>query len=58
MMCLEAGKLRELVSLCKCCKKDVYCIDGFFNGVHTEEKEIYCFECYEKLMKENENPQS
>ena len=50
--------MRELVSLCKCCQKGVYCIDGFFNGVYTEEKEIYCFECYEKLMKKNENPQS
>jgi len=50
--------LRELVGSCKCCKKDIYCLDGFFNGIHTEENEIYCFDCYNNLKKENENPQS
>lgn len=50
--------LRELVGICKCCNKDIYCLDGFLNGVLTEEKEIHCFECYENLKEKKENPQS
>jgi hypothetical protein len=48
--------MKELVGKCKCCSKEIYCLDGFFNGIHTKEKEIYCFECYEE--KDKENPQS
>ncbi|MFJ5715787.1 hypothetical protein [Neobacillus sp. NPDC093127] len=50
--------MRELIGTCKSCDKEIYCLDGFFNGVITEEKENYCFECYEKLAKNDENPQS
>ncbi|MFZ7943093.1 MULTISPECIES: hypothetical protein [Bacillaceae] len=50
--------MQELVGSCKCCNKDLYCLDGFFNGVHTEESDTYCFDCYKELMKEKENPQS
>jgi hypothetical protein len=53
-----AGRLKELVGTCKCCKKEVYCLDGFFNGILTEEKETFCFECHESLSKKEENPQS
>ncbi|WP_310362674.1 hypothetical protein [Neobacillus drentensis] len=48
--------MKELIGSCKSCNKEIHCLDGFFNGIHTEEKEIYCFECYEK--KDKENPQS
>ncbi|MBO0958213.1 hypothetical protein J1P26_00590 [Neobacillus sp. MM2021_6] len=50
--------MRELVGICKCCNKDIYCLDGFLNGILTEEKEIHCFECYENHKEEKENPQS
>ncbi|WP_172799222.1 hypothetical protein [Bacillus sp. FJAT-29814] len=50
--------MRELVGTCKCCNKEIYCLDGFFNGVITEEKQIYCFDCHEKISKEEETPQS
>jgi hypothetical protein len=39
--------MRELVGACTCCNKDIFCLDGFFNGVITDEKEVYCFDCYE-----------
>jgi len=48
----------ELVGCCCSCRKEVYCLDGFLNGVHRDKKEIYCFECFEKLVNEKENPQS
>ncbi|MEH7075517.1 hypothetical protein [Neobacillus drentensis] len=50
--------MNELIGKCKCCCKEIYCLDGFFNGVHTEEKELYCFECHESLKVKNEKPQS
>jgi hypothetical protein len=49
--------MRELVGTCTCCGKDIFCLDGFFNGMISDKKEIYCFECYETKEKE-ENPQS
>ncbi|MBS4215913.1 MULTISPECIES: hypothetical protein [Neobacillus] len=49
--------MKELVGLCKCCGKEIYCLDGFFNGVITEDKQSYCFDCYEEV-KEEKNPQS
>lgn len=50
--------MKELVGTCKCCSKEVFCFDGFFNGVLTEEKETFCFECYKLMVKKEENPQS
>ncbi|MDQ1145315.1 hypothetical protein QE429_002142 [Bacillus sp. SORGH_AS 510] len=49
--------MKELVGTCKCCSKSIYCLEGFFNGVHTEENEIYCFDCFETILTKNENPQ-
>ncbi|CRK83872.1 hypothetical protein [Neobacillus massiliamazoniensis] len=50
--------MRELVGTCTCCNKDIFCLDGFFNGVITDEKEIYCFDCYKIKEKKGENLQS
>jgi hypothetical protein len=50
--------MKEWIGTCKCCAKDLYCLDGFFNGIVTEEKEIYCFECMEKVEETKVNPQS
>ncbi|SUV07408.1 Uncharacterised protein [Cytobacillus firmus] len=30
--------MKELVGCCAVCGKDLYCLDGFFNGVHNEKK--------------------
>ncbi|MFC0415395.1 hypothetical protein ACFFHH_07970 [Cytobacillus solani] len=40
--------MRELVSKCHLCGKDLYCIDGFFNGIHTDEQQTLCFDCAEE----------
>jgi hypothetical protein len=50
--------MRELVGACTCCNKDIFCLDGFFNGVITDEKEIYCFDCYKIKEIKGENLQS
>jgi hypothetical protein len=52
----EEMVLKELVGRCSCCGKELFCFDGFFNGIYTKDKKIICFECETKL-KEN-NPQS
>ena len=48
--------MKELIGYCVSCSKQIYCLEGFFNGVHTKDNEIYCFPCYESCQKEN--PQS
>jgi hypothetical protein len=48
--------MRELVGNCIACRKEIYCLDGFFNGVHSDEGKMYCFECYKDSTHE-ENPQ-
>jgi hypothetical protein len=50
--------MKELVGFCKHCSREVFCLDGFFNGVLTEEKEIFCFECHTMMEKKEEDPQS
>ncbi|MEW9668045.1 DUF6306 domain-containing protein [Ammoniphilus sp. 3BR4] len=39
--------MKEQVGSCIRCKKDVYCTDGFFNGIILENGNILCFECKE-----------
>jgi hypothetical protein len=36
--------MKELVGNCCKCQKEIYCLDGFFNGV-VQDKQVYCFEC-------------
>ena len=43
--------MKELVNTCSKCGKELYCIDGFFNGVHTEDQQAFCFECAEHKKK-------
>lgn len=41
--------MKELIGNCKVCSKPLYCLDGFFNGIHEAETEtMICFECAEK----------
>lgn len=46
-------KMKELVGYCASCTKEIYCLEGFFNGVQSDDGKIYCFECYETMNKEN-----
>lgn len=50
--------MTELVGTCVGCKKEIFCLDGFLNGVVTEEKEIFCFDCYENPSNKEKDPQS
>ncbi|WP_257008220.1 hypothetical protein [Bacillus sp. FJAT-45350] len=38
----------ENVGTCFHCKKNIYCLDGFFNGMKQEDGNIICFDCYER----------
>jgi hypothetical protein len=43
--------MKELVGYCTKCGKEIFCLDGFFNGVHLDGNQIYCFDCVEKENK-------
>ena len=49
--------MREFIGTCQICNKDIYCEDGFFNGVLLPGHEYRCFECDEKVT-ENEETNS
>jgi hypothetical protein len=44
--------LKELVGRCSICGKELYCLDGFFNGIILESKELVCFNCNESNKEE------
>ena len=37
--------MEERVGTCVCCRKTIYCLDGFLDGVITEEKILFCHSC-------------
>jgi hypothetical protein len=37
--------MKELVGSCVRCVHDVYCTDGFLNGIVLENNNILCFNC-------------
>ncbi|CAM4046002.1 hypothetical protein [Mesobacillus thioparans] len=43
--------MKELVGICDACGKEIFCMDGFLNGIHDNGK-LLCFEC-EKNTKED-----
>jgi hypothetical protein len=49
----EKNRMKELIGYCTSCAKEIYCLDGFFNGIQSDDRKIYCFECYECNQKEN-----
>jgi hypothetical protein len=46
--------MKELVGNCTKCGKEIFCLDGFFNGVHLDGNQIHCFNCVEKESKPTE----
>lgn len=40
--------MKELVGSCQVCGKEIFCMDGFLNGVHTKDGLVLCFECESK----------
>ncbi|MBP1992731.1 hypothetical protein J2Z66_004344 [Paenibacillus eucommiae] len=41
--------MKELVGYCKKCEKEIYCIDGFLNGLIQEDSSMICFKCNEEM---------
>ncbi|GIO25967.1 hypothetical protein J43TS3_05780 [Ornithinibacillus bavariensis] len=39
--------MKELVGKCAKCNKEIYCENGFLNGVHENGK-LTCFKCTEQ----------
>ncbi|MDF1508017.1 hypothetical protein PZE06_07450 [Robertmurraya sp. DFI.2.37] len=37
--------MREFIGHCKICGKEIYCENGFFNGVLLPGHDYLCFEC-------------
>lgn len=37
--------MREYIGKCNICGKEIYCEDGFFNGVLNTHHDYLCFEC-------------
>lgn len=40
--------MKELIGQCKSCGKNIYCEDGFFNGVLLPGHQYLCMDCDEK----------
>lgn len=40
--------MKELVGKCTSCQKDVYCRDGFLDGVLNDNGCLLCFHCATK----------
>ncbi|WP_199924957.1 hypothetical protein [Paenibacillus sp. IHBB 10380] len=40
--------MQELVGHCKECKKEIFCNDGFLNGIVSEDKSLVCLDCSDK----------
>ncbi len=45
-------KLKEFVGICHCCKKEIYCLNGFLNGIVKDDGMLICFSCEEEEKKE------
>jgi hypothetical protein len=45
--------MKEPVGQCSSCKKDLYCLEGFFNGIILDNKELICFDCHEMIKIKN-----
>jgi hypothetical protein len=37
--------MKEHVGLCHMCNKDIFCLDGFLNGMVDDEGRLTCFDC-------------
>jgi hypothetical protein len=37
--------MQELVGHCRKCGKEIYCRDGFLDGIVLKDKSLICFDC-------------
>jgi hypothetical protein len=47
--------MREHVGVCHICTRDIYCLDGFLNGIIDDKGQLTCLEC---LDSEHKNSRS
>ncbi|MFC5629018.1 hypothetical protein ACFPTR_09045 [Aliibacillus thermotolerans] len=40
--------MQEYVGTCEQCHRPIYCMDGFLDGVVTDEQTLYCNSCAEQ----------
>ncbi|MED2973588.1 MULTISPECIES: hypothetical protein [Fictibacillus] len=40
--------MKEYVGECSQCKKPIYCLEGFLNGIHVDQTTLLCFSCAER----------
>jgi hypothetical protein len=45
--------MKEHVGICEICKKDLFCMDGFFQGEIGPSGKLFCFSCYIEEKKES-----
>ncbi|MBO8155696.1 MAG: hypothetical protein H0Z32_04490 [Bacillaceae bacterium] len=41
--------MKEWVGVCQICGKEIYCLNGFLDGVNDEGR-LLCFSCSEKVQ--------
>lgn len=46
--------MKELVGNCCTCKKEIYCLEGFLNGVVSEQG-LLCFNCHDEANTDQRN---
>ncbi|MCZ8495440.1 MULTISPECIES: hypothetical protein [Priestia] len=46
--------MKEYVGICTVCQKNVYCLEGFLNGVVVEGK-LVCFACEKEKRDTHKN---
>jgi hypothetical protein len=47
--------VKELVGMCEICKKELFCMDGFFQGEIGLSGRLFCFSCYIEEKKESDD---
>ena len=40
--------MKELVGFCAVCNREIYCQDGFLDGVILDDQSLQCFSCDSK----------
>jgi hypothetical protein len=51
-------RVKELVGTCAFCGCDLYCLDGFFNGVILSDGRLACFDCDKENEKANQSKEA
>jgi hypothetical protein len=46
--------MQELIGQCDVCKKELYCMDGFFQGEMDSTGKLFCYSCYIEEKKESD----